>query len=71
MQAVTDQLLESGGRCLCFPWHARYDETPLKFRVADTMSLDTLEKAGVKLRGVCPIPGAFKDRVPHKVLQSQ
>ena len=26
---------------------------------------------GVKRRGACPIPGAFKDSVPHKVMQSE
>lgn len=72
MQEVCADVISSGGRCICLSWHARYDETPLRFRMVDGQSFAALSNLAesVGVAGAV-IPGAFQDSVPHKVLQSE
>ena len=73
IRSIVGDIQATGGKLISFSWLFRYDEAPLKFRIADSSSLSLLGKrashaSAHKSRGV---PSSFHDTVPHKVLQSQ
>lgn len=70
---VVSQVPERSGRLISFWWLARYDETPLRFRMCDSVServMDIGAKAA-HLPSSVGFPSQWKDSVPHKILQSQ
>lgn len=71
MEAFVENVQLMQGSLVCFSVCARYDETPLKYKVLDSESSTALHAGGGSAAPPAGLGQAFRDAAPHKVLQTE
>jgi hypothetical protein len=74
MQSIAKDVVKQGGELVAFYWLARYDETPMKFRIPDTTTNRLVSEGGNQFEksGLTGLRAfELQDALPQKILHSQ